>query len=247
MAPKTGKEKLNDLEELMETAMAMLEALSAILIETGYLDKGAFTAEVNQIRARYAKLRKEYGDMAFLFETEFMATAYHTYRCLPKGMELVEGRLAIADSESASEICGVCIMQTTFVSPSGDVLDACGLVPAIQKRKRKGGRLNFNGINPQCWMMVAAGTIMEALNKDLFDISETAAIMAETANQIDMAVKQHISTDGILNIIACAVVTERIREDDAECVLDVNDSSGDEKIRKKEHDEGLMDEVLWHE
>lgn len=229
------EKKTKGVEALLKAAIVRMDAITQLLIDKDILTQDELRVKMRQKKAEYDALT---GDKVFACRPDAESLAFSTdsdgYQKLPEKMRLMEGQLTIADSDSAAEICGSCIMQNTADIPMMGVLDVCGLPSMFRKKTRIAGRKDLDGVNPACWMLYIAESVIDALEKQFFNPDETAFIMARTVVEIETAVKQNISPDGIKNIINCAVFADRVREKEADSLLSVDLDRIAEREKEKE-------------
>lgn len=233
-------EKKQQLKDFFKSRMARLDAISDILVE-----KGIVTGE--ELEARTRKKLAEYegkNDLSSIVGTAPPSPASDGF-VLPSKMKLIDGNIAIADPKSAAEICGNCIMQNTMDLDMVGIIDVCGIGLLFRNKARLSSKQDLNGVNPVCWMMTVAEAIIDGLEKNLFKRMEIPGIIARTATQVESAVNENISPDGIRNIINCAVVTERIGTDEADSLLKV-DTKRATRVEQEQKKEKDFDDIRWN-
>ena len=240
------EKKRKGIEALLKATIVRMDAISQLLIDKDVFTKDEYAAKIRQKRAEFDAVTGDKILSCRPTEDVLGITDSCGFQKLPAKMKLIEGQLAITDSDSAAEICGSCIMQNTMDLRLMGILDVCGLPSMFKKKSRITGKNDLDGINPACWMMIVAESVIDALEKQLFRPNETAFIMARAVTQIETAIKQGIVPEGIKNIINCAVVADRVEEKEADSLLSVDLDRIAE--REKEKEEILADDmnIRWN-
>ncbi|MDM8517305.1 hypothetical protein QUF76_13975 [Desulfobacterales bacterium HSG16] len=126
-------------------------------------------------------------------------------KALPDGIQIEDGHLVLDDPESAKKICASCIAQDMILLPSLGVRDEC-LLPQLIKKRLEPGENALEGINSDCWMYVIAEKMLNEVSLGSVYPEDIPEQMSKAALQIDLALDEDISQEGIVSIIECAVL-----------------------------------------
>ncbi len=134
---------------------------------------------------------------------------------LPGDISIVEGRIVLNDPESANRICSSCIAQNTAIISSLGVRNVCELPEQLLRNKLYGNKA-LEGINPRCWLHVVSEKMLDAVEKEMIRWEDVPRSLSKTAENVDLAISDNISSEGIFSIIDCAVLEAQTTGQDNE-------------------------------
>ncbi len=134
-------------------------------------------------------------------------------KVLPRHVSLIEGRIVLNDPESANRICSSCIAQNTAIISSVGARNICEL-PELLIRNRLGKTKALEGVNPRCWLHVVSEKMMDAVENGLLRWEDIPHFLSKTAENVDLAITDRISEEGIFSIIDCAVLEAQTAHED---------------------------------
>lgn len=134
-------------------------------------------------------------------------------KVLPRQISLAEGRIILNDPESANRICSSCTAQNTAIISSLGARNICEL-PELLIRYKMPKAKALEGVNPRCWMHVVSEKMLDAVENSLIRWEDVPRFLSKTAENVDLAIGDGISEEGIFSIIDCAVLEAQTAHDD---------------------------------
>ncbi len=134
-------------------------------------------------------------------------------KVLPRNISMTEGRITLNDPESANRICSSCTAQNTAIIASLGARNICEL-PELLIRHKLPKATALKGINPRCWMHVVSEKMLDAVENSLIRWEDVPRFLAKTAENVDLAINDSISEEGIFSIIDCAVLEAQTAHED---------------------------------
>ncbi|MGE0083253.1 MAG: hypothetical protein AB7S75_02400 [Desulfococcaceae bacterium] len=144
-------------------------------------------------------------------------------KVMPRNVSIAEGRITLNDPESANRICSSCTAQNTAIIASLGARNICEL-PELLLRNKLPKTKALEGVNSRCWMHVVSEKMLDAVANGLIRWEDLPHFLSKTAENIDLAINDNISEEGIFSIIDCAVLeAQTAHEDENESSFEYND------------------------
>lgn len=134
-------------------------------------------------------------------------------KVLPRHVSLTEGRIILNDPESANRICSSCTAQNTAIISSLGARNICEL-PELLIRHKLPRTKALEGVNPRCWLHVVSEKMLDAVENGLIRWEDVPHFLSKTAENVDLAITDKISEEGIFSIIDCAVLEAQTAHED---------------------------------
>jgi len=134
-------------------------------------------------------------------------------KVLPRHVSLTEGRITLNDPESVSRICSSCTAQNTAIISSLGARNICELPELLIRHKLPKAKA-LEGVNTRCWMHVVSEKMLDAVESGLMRWEDVPRFLAKTAENVDLAITDNISEEGIFSIIDCAVLEAQTAHED---------------------------------
>ena len=173
---------------------------------------------------------------------------------LPEGLKFLEKQILILDSYSAERFCDNCIAQSMTDISNNDVADCCDLPKILKNKFNVKHDEVLHGINTNCMLYEIAVKILEAVELKMLTYNNAPALLIKTAEKVEFALNQNIQLDGVMSIINCTVLEEKVESSDYAFAIDEDfgiqlDDNGQETKTEKEREpkdkDISMEDIEW--